>query len=210
MARVGCLGLLVVLTWSGSAAADEEEELAEPARDFGRQGQVAISSDFVLSMTVTRTVLPGGESPGAVSELSLGPALDYFVADSWSLGARVAYTRTSFEETHTTDVSVGPRVGYDLALGAIVSLWPRLSLVYRATDITGTTIDPVTGETANTDFQGGALSARGDLPLLLHPVRHFFLGLGAFVSVDVLSRLDGEEGARRTDLGVASFVGGWF
>jgi hypothetical protein len=79
------------------------EEIAHPARDFGERGQVAISSDFLVSMTMTRELVPEGSNPEAVSQFTLAPALDYFVVDSWSVGARLAYTRTSFEEAASGD-----------------------------------------------------------------------------------------------------------
>jgi hypothetical protein len=184
---------------------------SEPAGGFGKRGQIALSSDFDLSFSVVREIQPSGDEPDDVTRLTLAPALDYFLADRWSLGAQVSYTRTSVGEDRAIDFGVGPVAGVVLPLSAVVSFWPRIGLAYRLLSTTTTQqIDPATGARTNETFDGSALTVRADVPLLMHPARHFFLGLGPFASVDAISRLEGDEGVRRTEIGVATWIGGWF
>jgi hypothetical protein len=179
----------------------------EPSR-FGSRGNVVVSSDFVLAFRNERDVLPQGRTTEVVNTLTLAPALDYFFLDAVSLGLRLAYTRVSAGDDVSTSFAFGPRVGYDLDLGERISLWPKATLEYR---VFSTTAPPLPeGLESAADYRGGVLTVRADVPLLVHPVAHFFVGIGPFLGVDVLSRLNDDEGSRHIELGGTSVVGGWF
>ena len=47
------------------------------------------------------------------------------------------------------------------------------------------------------------------MPILIHPARHFFLGLGPDFYAD-LSHTIGNSSNNRTFIGITSTVGGWF
>jgi hypothetical protein len=46
-------------------------------------------------------------------------------------------------------------------------------------------------------------------PVLIHPTRHFFLGIGPDVFVDLSRKVD-EAMQKRSSWGASSVVGGWF
>ena len=96
------------------------------------------------------------------------------------------------------------RAGVDVPLGASVSIYPRLSLGYGV-------------ESFSYAFAGVVTAGHDEygyvdlyLPLLVHPARHFFVGLGPEVSTD-LSRTytPGNVSDQSTSVGAGLIVGGW-
>ena len=142
--------------------------LAQPSGRFGDAGEFVISSDAQAQL---RFESSSGSDTSTV--IQLGPAADYFIVRGLSLGIGALYTHASYPPWPSTDSwNVGVRVGYNVFLSDVLSLWPRVSLGYvHASEVDLTTGSPST-------FSTDGLTASAFVPLLLHPVRHFFLGLG--------------------------------
>jgi hypothetical protein len=171
-----------------------------PAGVFGDRHQVAISSDAGFSLSNTNL---SGQS-GSTTTLILRPAVDWFVIDSLSLGGFLGLEYNAPPGGSTTAMSIGPRVGYNLRFSDRFSVWPKVGLSFATTtqkeDATtlpdGTTVDPA--DTTNTSLQLNLF-----VPVMFHPVQHFFLGLGPALDVD----LSGDNKA--TTIAARLTLGGW-
>jgi len=181
---------LSCLLLAGAARAQSLDPAATSS-GFGAPGQVAIAGDFSLGFTHI--------SDHDISSIVLAPALDYFLVPHLSLGGQLRFTFTGTPGGSTTTLGIGPRVGYDIPLGAMFSLYPRFGFF-----LDHTSVSP----------KGGGMSDSYTLfslfvfaPFLFHPVPHFFIGVGPFLEGDVA----GADERRRTfRFGLASTVGGWF
>jgi hypothetical protein len=179
----------------GSAGVDVRE--GSPSDIFGSDGQIAVSSDAGLSLA--NTSLSGVDE--STTTLTLRPALDWFFTDSISFGGFVGVDYSSGPGGSTSVLSVGPRIGYNLPVGDRISVWPKVGL-----SIANTTLDSeeVAGITVDDDDESNT-SAQLNLfvPIMFHPVDHFFLGLGPALDLD----LSGEQKA--TTVAVRLTIGGW-
>jgi len=171
-----------------------------PAGIFGDRHQLAISSDAGFSLTNTN--VSGGD--GSTTALVLRPAVDYFVIDSLSIGGFLGLQYISTPDGSSTAMSVGPRIGYNLRFSERFSVWPKVGLSFASTtektDATtlpdGTRVDP-------TDTTSTSLQLNLFVPVMFHPVEHFFIGLGPAFDLD----LTGDNKA--TTLAVRLTLGGW-
>jgi len=154
-----------------------------PSAGFAAMGQ------WVLTL---RTTNDGGylffhkDSPGDW-QISIHPAIDYFITNSVSLGALVGY-RHSPADTGTTALDLGARAGFNLNINDHVGFWPMASL---AANINSTNHNTTT----TTTF--GIFA-----PFLYHLVPHLFVGIGPSFSV-LLSGADGKS------YGLDFVLGGW-
>jgi hypothetical protein len=166
-----------------------------PAGVFGDRGQLAISSDAGLSLT--NTSVSGVD--GSTTSLILRPAVDYFVIDHLSVGGFLGLAYVSTSAGSSTSFSVGPRVGYDIPVSRRFSIWPKagLSIGHTSEDIDDPDFEDDTGE-SNTSLQLNLF-----VPVMFHPVDHFFLGLGPALDQD----LSGDNKA--TTIAVRLTLGGW-
>jgi hypothetical protein len=171
-----------------------------PAVHFGAKGQKAISSDVGMSLSNTSVKGVSGSS----TVLVLRPALDFFVVDSISVGGFVGVEYASAPGGSSTAVSIGPRVGYNALLSDRLSIWPKIGFAIARTSQTdeGATLPSgvVVGsnDEANTSVQLNLF-----VPVVFHPVDHFFLGLGPALDQD----LSGDNKA--TVVAVRLTIGGW-
>jgi len=171
-----------------------------PVGLFGDRHQIAISSDAGFSLTHTN--LSG--SGGSTTTLILRPAVDWFVIDSLSIGGFLGLEYTAPPGGSTTAISIGPRVGYNLRISELFSVWPKVGLSFASTtekrDATtlpdGTRVDP-------TDTSSTSLQLNLFVPVLIHPAAHFFIGLGPAADLD----LSGDNKA--TTLAIRLTLGGW-
>ena len=180
----------VVLTASTAALAD--------GPTFGSANQLAISSDANLQLTHT-SYSDGG---GSTTELTLRPAVDYFVIDQLSIGGFVLLDIDSpagVSSQSVTTFGIGPRVGYNLTINDTFSFWPKLGVAFQHSS---------GGEISDTSFNVSIFA-----PFLVHPAPHFFLGLGPIFSQDLSNSVSAGnvsgDGAKATTFGLAFTVGGW-
>jgi hypothetical protein len=165
-----------------------------PAQAFAEKGHLAISSDANVGLTNASV---SGEN-SSTTTLSIRPAADYFVIRGLSVGGSIPfeYSSTSNGGGSTTTFGIGARVGYDIPIGDHFSFWPRGGFGVASTTVSVPNGN-VTVSTTNT-----ALTFDVFAPFLLHPVEHFFLGLGPEFSTD----LTGDPKA--TLYGIAFIIGG--
>jgi hypothetical protein len=125
------------------------------ARELEQQGNFAVTNNagFGFSQQLN--------SPASTT-FSLRPALDYFVIPHLSIGGAVEFDAYSYPHSPTTSsFSIAPEVGYELALSDTWSFWPQaaLSMTFPSPG------DPY-------------VTLRITAPFLVHPVQHFFFGIG--------------------------------
>ena len=48
------------------------------------------------------------------------------------------------------------------------------------------------------------------VPLLIHPVEHFHIGIGPYLDTDLTSKTEGEDGVKETTIGIRSEIAGWW
>jgi hypothetical protein len=172
---------------------------AQPAARFGEAGEVAISSDAALSIRDTH--IKGG--PTAFNVL-LEPAADFFVVRGLSVGGFVGLDYSKSGDSHATRFGIGPRVGYNVGLSDLLSLWPRVGFSYAHTSISGSASIAAGGTSIQrSSGSGDALALNLFVPLMLHPAEHFFAGFGPFLDLDTI----GDNKA--TSFGAKLTLGGW-
>lgn len=192
-----------------------------PPLPFGAPGEIAISGTSGLGAGYTSY---SGSKASSLS-FSFGPAVDVFVARNVSIGlsATIAYSDAqgygadgSLVKTTTTNLSGAARVGYNVPLGASLSLWPRLLLGYewqqenqRAVDGGTTSVGGNPLGYPTTTYEG--LWTELQLPLVLHLAPHAFAGFGPSLFHEFSNPQGGSGGSgERTSVGALLDVGGWF
>jgi hypothetical protein len=137
----------------------------------------------------------------ATTALLVSPALDYFVVRNLSIGAVALYgyshqdavgavgTQQASPAFDSSALDVGPRVGYDIRLSPVLSVWPS---AFGAL-----------GTSWFTSGSSSALRVGASVPVLLHPVPHFFVGLGPHLETDLTGTW------KATTYGLDLTVGGW-
>lgn len=171
---------------------------ASPAGRFGDKNQIVISSDNELAIRSTST----SGVDGSTTSVKLFPAIDYFVIDNVTFGGFMSFEHTSTPGTpsgKSTTFGIGPRVGYNLAFSERFSFWPKLGLSYTHTSLKTDPVGPVPGF----DSSNSHLTLNVFAPVLFHPVKHFFVGLGPGFDTD----LTGD--AKQTTIAGRLTIGGW-
>jgi len=209
----------------------------EPA--FGKAGELSIGSDLNLVATGSLLTLAGGLFSGGGASLltpatmldiggssssnnggsqvgfTVAPAADYFVIDNLSLGLELLFGYASFSpgtgttggvggtsppSTNVTEYGFAPRVGYNIPLGNSVSIWPKVFFEHAGYSV------------------GGAGKGYGNIqllgayvPILYHPVPHFYVGLGPNILTELGASSDGTSATSKiTSYGIFGSAGGWF
>jgi opacity protein-like surface antigen len=181
---------------------------------YGAAHQLVLSND--IGGGVSATSHTGTQSHGF--SIGLFPALDYFLVDhvSVGLGTGVSYSDVSAIDSTTkatvtqtsTSLSVGPRLGADIPLGAWASLNPRATatLTSRSAALRSAGRANAPDETA--------IAIGLYVPLLLHPAKHAFVGFGPTLSHDISHTFDYGAPFRAQQIllstvGASFTVGGW-
>lgn len=164
-----------------------------PSGMFGAKGQLAISNDTGLSISSTSQTGDAGNT----FELSLRPALDYFIIDNLSFGGFLGLDHTSVPGGHTTVISLGPRFGYNIAVSPIFSVWPKAGIAFASAS--QTIDDPPAGVEGDTNSSNLAVNLF--VPVMVHPAKHFFIGFGPALDVDVTGDVKTTVIAGRLTLG---------
>jgi hypothetical protein len=166
------------------------------AESLGEKGQIAISGDFELAIT-SDSVEDGDSS----TNITIAPALDFFLARNLSVGGQVVFAQNDEELGDVQTFGAAARVGYVIGLGKI-SIWPRGGLSFARSSF----------DTAGDDLSVTRLTLNVYAPVLFHPVDHFFLGLGPVFDVDLVADDNSDlfEASKITSIGVVSTIGGYF
>jgi hypothetical protein len=198
---------------AGAPASEPSANLAaiaaprETDGQFGARGQLAISVGLPLTgeapqleIVHASTNMGGGSS----TVLAIEPSADYFIAPSLSVGGLVGIRYVSntepagslFISGNITTLTAEARVGYNLALGDSLSLWPRIGIGYSHGSSDGSS--------------SYAVPLVAFAPLLWHPGRHFFLGAGPIFTTSLVDRSGGVDQPKTTDVGIQADLGGYF
>ena len=167
---------------------------------LGAAGQLVISDDLLVAATRTSQSFMGQRQ--SYSSITLQPAIDVFVAPNFSIGGQVRISVFSSDGNNSTTIGVLPRIGYNIPIGPVASIWPRISLAYLHTS------SDVTGGGASTSSY--TFSFIAFVPILFQPAPHFFIGGGPYLSTDLISKVESTDSYKSTDIGVLSTVGGYF
>jgi hypothetical protein len=175
-----------------------------PAADigFGTPGQIVVTDDMQMALRRRSQSLMTIDT----TSVQLRPALDYFVARNLSIGGQLRIEYASGNngvDTTMTTIGLVPRIGYDVALSPTSSIWPRVGLGYIHTSYDN-------GGSGAYNFSSYTVTLDVFVPLLFQPVPHFFLGGGPFLATDLVSKLQGADTNKTTDIGLMSTIGGYF
>lgn len=187
------------LTFAGAAFAQTkvpgvpQVSPATPAGIFGMRGQIALSSDEGVTTSVSST--SGGGDNDKTLKFTLRPALDYFLIDNLSAGVTLGLDYTKVGDAHATVYSAGPRLGYNISFKSMFSVWPRAGVSYAARK-QSSGFGPDEGESH--------VQLNVSVPLMFHPLTHFFVGFGPALDTD----LSGD--VKTTTLAGRITLGGWF
>jgi hypothetical protein len=160
-------------------------------RPFGQRGSLTFGGGFGLGAS------QGFDSPyDTVVELGVNPAIDVFFAHRASFGMAIGLSYTAARvSTGSSLVSVSPRLGYALPIGARVFVWPRLSIdVASATDA---------------GLEHRVLSTTLYAPMHAILLPHIALGVGPVVTAEILDRTGTGAHARTTTAGLRVEIVGW-
>ncbi len=172
-----------------------------PAERFGHGGQMAISSDNALS--ISNTTIDG--VPGSTTSIQLEPAIDYFFIENVSIGGFLEFMYVSNQGGHASTFGMGPRIGYNLTLSDLISIWPKAGLSLDNTSTTGAAVvsNGTSATTTSSTSNTTNLALNLYVPLMFHPAPHFFAGFGPFLDADLTNS------ARAVSWGGEVTLGGW-
>jgi hypothetical protein len=213
-------GQLVVGGWWGGAAPEGVERgsvrLADAAKPdktaahvFGEEGQIVLT----LATDASGSYLTYSHSKGSETSVNLAPSVDYFLEEGVSVGvdAFLGYSNgTSLDSlegtTHFSARSIGfaPRLGSNLALTELVSVWLRGEIGYGTVSQSQASADGTNQHSRTRTW------VEFSAPLLLHPSSHFFLGAGPFLFHELSDKDQYNYENDATQLGVNLVLGGWF
>ncbi len=185
---------------------------ASGEKEFGNAGVINFAAATRLDIAFTSIKPPQGDSASA-SHIGIQPSIDYFVADNISVGALLGIDLNSSKAAGASDsdsstkISVGPRVGYNIWITpGSLSLWPLLGFTFATESSKSGGKD---GPTFTT------MAVQAFVPLVIHPVKHFHLAVGPFMSLDVSSKAkaagggDSVDGNKATTFGLMGEIAGW-
>lgn len=180
---------------SSSEPVQEAGEAPKPSRkeQFGDKGQFTASVETGLQASFRY------QDIGNTAQVTVLPALDWFVLDHVSLGAVTGVEFTKAGGTKSLTYILGPRVGYDFKVGDRLSIWPRMGFNYKHGRVKQTDSDKVSNW-VDLSFYA---------PLMIHPsampMGRTFFGIGPFLDAGLI----GSASDKATAWGIKFIFGGW-
>jgi len=206
-------------TWWGGKTDRVPSQPAErtPAARFGDERTLVLGGRIGGSYTSyagTRSETAG---------LSVGPAIDYFITERFSVGLGVAYHRSHRRALQSTGaeieqssngISFAPRVGIDFPITSRLSLYPQAAVSFGSGSIT------LESAGSRLEYSETTVTVSGFAPLLIHAAPHAFIGFGPYVTrdaereVEIRSKRGGAINGGKVDnpgtsVGASLVVGGW-
>lgn len=204
-----------------SSTPDADETDSRPApRYFGDKGVIAIGGNLSV------TSLNYSNSSASHFDAFAEPGFDYFIGGQISVGGYVLLTYSDQKgydyfgpliEQKETGYGFGARLGVNVALGKIVSVWPKFDFGITQYDtkysVSSSTASLLTSQPGQRELTTHAFWVELYVPLLVHPVPHFFFGLGPSFFTDLSRSATFSEAAstqnKRTRVGLSLTTGGW-
>jgi len=198
---------------NGGAAASEQQAVARWG--FGRRGQVVFTNALVGSFLTTSYALTSSGS----TDVNVGGAVDYFVFDHVSLGSGAGISSSTYSLVDNATGSAAPnaisgswltlRLGISFPVGERVSVYPVVSIGAESSVLASQAAGPQNERDTRGIFTGVFV------PLLVHPVEHFFVGFGPSMNTDLSRRVSSPfpgiqtVSNRETSIGAGLELGGW-
>ncbi|HEX3596472.1 MAG TPA: hypothetical protein VHU80_15285, partial [Polyangiaceae bacterium] len=190
----------------------------KPSR-FGDQGQVAIVTTSTLGIT-SRSYANGS---AGFFDVWFEPSLEYFILRNISLGIELdlvhqrtrSYSGDSLFENGFTRFGAGLHFGVNVPISKAFSVYPLAMVGFHHDEQTTKFVSTAPGTTA-VPFAPTTISRMGpwlsfEVPLLYHPVEHFFVGLAPAVYHDFASAEQGSTVLTHSTEVEGRFVlGGYF
>ena len=137
------------------------------ASEFGRAGQFVPAGSVAISRSST-----GSDSS---LDVLIAPEIGWFLADHFAAGVSLRYEITKVtvggvDQGTQTSAGVAPFAAYDLPLSPLVSIFPSAGLQFLSQP---------------GDRKSWGITAF--VPVLLHPVPHFFLGFGPTFFAEIVA-----------------------
>jgi hypothetical protein len=204
---------------AGAATLSPPGHVAEPSDDvpprFGTRGQFVLSGTSAIG--ASHYEYDNSEATGSLFEFS--PGADYFVARNVSIGidadASYFYSQGytidgTLNQSRTTRFALAPRVGLNLPMGRMLSLYPRFTLGYESISALETgPFGSGAGLTARTSESGAFVEIF--VPLLFHPIPRFYFGFGPDFFHHFGEVTGGPtSGGQATTVGVSFVVGAYW
>ena len=128
---------------------------------------------------------------------------DYMVIDHLSIGGSIGYASVSLDDPDASIAlfEIAPRVGYAIALGRVVSLWPRGGITYHAQSS-----DP------GSEGQNG-FAFTAECPFTFSPTNHFAFHVGPTFDIDMFGNYNPDVGddvdQHWRSFGITGGIMGW-
>lgn len=202
------------------APATADSRRAKPIT-FGDRGQFALLAGSTVGISSS------SYSRGAADSFAIvfAPSLEWFVFDDVSVGLEIDVARSSSHgyvgaallSSKYTLIGGGVHFGLNLPFAKIASVYPLLmaGIVHseRTYALPGDASSPFVPDRSATALTENGLWIAASVPVLYHPVEHFFVGLGPTLYHD-FSHAEGGwgggDGAKRTSIGGEFVLGGYF
>lgn len=207
-------------TFGGPAEVEDPDAApaGEPAsaRRFGQAYEWVLTGE--LFGGVATSSYSGSDSSS--TSYAITPAFDFFVADHVAIGIAPSVSSLSVVDARPDGsevkgerftVSIAPRVGVEIPLGKMLSLFPRVGLgvAYEDRMLSARGGLPSVRPTT-TEWKSTATFVSLFAPLLVHAAPHFFVGWGPSLYHELGRKTDGTSvEITETTLGGRLVVGGW-
>ena len=200
---------------------------------FGGAGQLVVSDDQPLGGGIVSSSSALGQptppsslstvsfqfgalsnNGGSGTEFAVAPAADYFVIPNLSVGGNILFELLSPAHGSGTGTSytlfgIAPRVGYNIPLTDMISIWPKVYFSY------------ITGSASNNGGSANAAAIGIFAPVMFVPATHFVLGIGPNFSTQLSSNSTASPAGsvsvsgstslpKVTQVGIQATIGGWF
>ena len=212
-------GLGVGTWWGGKSEPSPSRPVERTtATRFGDEGTLVLGGGIggsYVSYSGTRSYTAG---------LSVGPGIDYFIAERFSVGLGVAYNvarRRALQSTgpeieqSSDSIVFSPRVGVDVPIASWLSLYPQAALSFGSGSLS------LESAGSRVEYSQTSLTVSAFAPILVHAASHAFIGFGPYASRDAERKVDirvsqrgfltneGRVDNPGTSLGASLVVGGW-
>lgn len=175
---------------------------------FGNAGQIVLSTNLDLDFVYTNIKPPGNGDSLGNTELRLVPALDYFIARNFAVGGAVLlmYETGKPMGVQQSQFAFGlaPEVGYNITISTKSSFFIKAGMSF--VHVSNKLDSPSLG---NVDTSGWKLGLMVSAPVVFHLAPHFFIGFGPAVSLDLISKVEGDAAAKTRTVGLMLDIGGW-
>jgi len=195
--------LLVVLvtgTLVPTLAIAQGEPQGGPAQHFGDKGELVITNETNAGLNYYHYGATSETPAFSQKDLVIEPSVMHFTARNFAVGLVAGIAHGWGSGGSSSDLTIGPRLGYNLKLLTWLSVLPRVGATYEygwGTQSDGTTTS------------GHSFVFNVDSYFLVHPASHFFFGIGPSASLPSLVKQNGNDGSKVIRVGIGFIMGGW-